>query len=131
MPNRLVTGPVHQQVAWLAIQEKADFFNRVKAHAFDLALLEQRQVCLGDADVLCQLFRADFAACQHHVELNNYWHGLALDKIRIFFSQMKALRNDGGHQPHHARKKQRNHLVSAHANGDLPRTRRVVDGQQR
>lgn len=125
---------INQQVAWLAVEKRTDFLNRIEPNPFDLTLLEQRQICLSDADMLGQLFRANLAPRQHHVKLYNNRHGatsrIALNKICIFFSQMQSLGNNFSHQPDHASIEKRKHLISAQHDSELPCARRIAESQK-
>src|SRR5690606_25020834 len=66
--------PVLQQLAGLALQHPADRLQGREAHALDVALLEQREVGLADADRVSQLLRLHLAPRQHHVEVNHDRH---------------------------------------------------------
>lgn len=105
---------MNQQVPRLAIQKFANFEQGVKTHTLDLALLEQRHVGFGDADIRRQIFGPGLALRKHHVEFDDDGHGRwDLNELRVFFGQRHGLGHHGGDLPHHAGKQQGQQLVAA------------------
>lgn len=74
-----------ENIAWLTIKVVADGIQGFEADAFDLALLEQAQIGLGDPDMLCEILGLDAASRQHDGEIDTNGHGL--DKLAVFFGE--------------------------------------------
>ena len=84
---------VFQYIAWLAFQHLTDGFQRGEADGFGFARLQDGEVGLRNAYLLCQLLRRHLPLGHHHIYINYYTHNLLsfpLDGQILFLLQILA-----------------------------------------
>src|SRR6188474_3298776 len=87
-----IVRPGNKQVPRLAIEKFANTHQRVKAHALDLALLEQGKVGFGDADVGGQVLGPGLAFGKHHIEFDDDGHARKREKTGKIRRTARSLR---------------------------------------
>jgi len=66
---------VFEKISGLAVQRFAQSFQGAEADGFCLAGLENREIRLGDADLIRQILGADLAPRHHHIKIDENGHG--------------------------------------------------------